>query len=256
MNVSRVGYNQMNSGYNLRMKAKVTVASKIAAATANSPIREVVLPDSILKIREIISAEKIQELAKGLAAKINNDFNSGEEIKLVCVMNGGMPFYNDIARELKVLGRETKGYFVKSSSYGVNKVSNKNPEITVLNGSNLDELRNGNVLILDELFDTGHTLLNVLNCLKVYEPKEIKSAVMFNKVGINKETRKEVEKIEGFEPDYCGTDIENDFLIGYGLDLDETQETRDLRYVGSFVSKEMKVVGHHPYFVANNTVSK
>ena len=170
-------------------------------------------------IGTLISKEEISEKVKELALRIDNDYK-GEEILLIGLLRGSVIFLSDLVRELKT---EATIDFMVVSSYGNELESSRDVKIK----QDLEEDISGrNVIIVEDIIDTGHTLKKVLEMLKIRNPKSIKICTL-----LDKPERREVK----IEVDYTGFKIPDEFVVGYGIDF--AQKHRDLPYIG-IVKKE------------------
>ncbi len=162
----------------------------------------------------LISKEDIEKKVKSLAEMIDNDFK-GESITLVGLLKGSVIFMSDLAREIKTPCRMD---FMSVSSYGNDTESSG--EVRFL--KDLDEDINGkNIVIVEDIIDTGYTLREVLKVLNARHPKTLKLCTL-----LNKKDRRLVD----IQIDYNGFDIPDEFVIGYGLDY--AQRYRNLSYIG------------------------
>ena len=166
------------------------------------------------KFGKILFTEKqIAERAKEIAAQIDKDFE-GEEVIVLCTLKGSIMWVVDIMKNLTV---GTKLDFISASSYGSSTSSSGvgkikfDPEINMYNA---------NVIVVEDIVDTGNTLKYVLAKLQERGPKTVKVCTM-----LNKESRRTAD----FHADYVGFEIDDLFVIGYGLDFD--QKYRDLPYI-------------------------
>ena len=166
-------------------------------------------------LKILFSEEQIQTRIKELAQEMNKFYN-GEEVIAICVLKGAVMFAVDLVKHLDM---PLQMEFIRLSSYGsgfstsgkVNAVDIKLPD---LNGKN--------VLIVEDIVDTGLTakfLMDFMHCN--FNAKSIKFCSLLDK----KITRK-----VDIEPDYYGFEVDNKFVVGYGLDYDENY--RNLPYVG------------------------
>ena len=170
-------------------------------------------------IGTLISKEEISEKVKELALQIDNDYKE-EKILLVGLLRGSVIFLSDLVRELKT---EATLDFMVVSSYGNELQSSRDVKIK----KDLEEDISGrNVIIVEDIIDTGHTLKKVLEMLKIRNPKSIKICTL-----LDKPERREVK----IEVDYTGFKIPDEFVVGYGIDF--AQKHRDLPYIG-IVKKE------------------
>ena len=171
-------------------------------------------------IGTLISKEEISEKVKELALQIDNDYK-GEEILLIGLLRGSVLFLSDLVREMKT---ETTLDFMVVSSYGNELESSRDVKIK----KDLEEdIRGKNVIVVEDIIDTGHTLKKVLEILKTRDPKSIKICTL-----LDKSERREVE----IEVDYTGFKIPDEFVVGYGIDF--AQKHRNLSYIGIIKKEE------------------
>lgn len=166
-------------------------------------------------VKEILLDEKqIADRVAELGAQINKDY-AGEEVIVVCVLNGAMPFTCDLMRKLE--GNIVLDSII-ASSYGSGTVSSG--EVKIKKEMKQD-VTGRNVLLVDDVYDTGTTMSLLVKNLQARGAKSVKSCVLLNKPARRKAT---------YVPDYIGYDIPDAFVIGYGLDYNERY--RELPYVG------------------------
>lgn len=169
-------------------------------------------------IEELISEEKIEAKIGELAEQINRDYE-GKELHLIVILKGSVFFACELAKRLTV---PVTMDFMSISSYGDGMVSAG--DITVR--KELDEDISGkDVLIVEDILDSGVTLYNLRILLLARGPKSLKIVSLLNK----KDNHKADVPL-----DYCGFDIPNQFVVGYGLDY--AQKHRNLPYIGVVVS--------------------
>lgn len=173
------------------------------------------------RIEVLISSDDLQKRIKEIAEQINKDF-AGEKITLVCVLKGGVMFFTDLAKYLTV---DVEFEFLDVSSYGNEQTSSG---IVKLN-KDLDVPCTGKkVVVVEDIIDTGHSLVRIKDHLLSQQPEILKIAVL-----LDKPERREA-KIE--QPDYIGFEIPNKFVVGFGLD--DGQLLRNLDYVGYVVFED------------------
>lgn len=151
--------------------------------------------------RLFIRREVISEAVNRMAKEINRDF-AGKNPLCVSVLNGSFMFASDI---LKKLIFPLQLEFLKMSSYSGTIQKN---EVRELIGMNAPE-KNRHFLILEDIVDSGNTLEKVYQCLKEFEPADIKVAALFFKPGCYRKL---------YPIDYVGLEIGDEFIVGYGLD--------------------------------------
>ena len=164
----------------------------------------------------LINEEKLQKRISELAIKISNDYKSKEEIILVCILKGAVYFAVDLSK--KLTDNDIILDFMKVSSYG------NNLESTGKINFKLDtsvSLENRNVIIVEDIIDSGITLNYLYDYLKTKNPKTLKICVL-----LDKKERRQKE----IHTDYVGFEIENKFVVGYGLDYEN--KYRNLPYIG------------------------
>lgn len=163
--------------------------------------------------RILITEEQIEKRIKSLAREIEHDFR-GREMVVISLLNGTVMFLADLMRHLNLPLRLD---FIGVSSYGLGTDSG---EIVFTKELRLD-VRGRDVLLIDDILDTGRTLRHVLPRLRLLKPRRIKVCVLLDKPS------RRVEKIRA---DYAGFEIPDYFVVGYGLDFAERY--RNLPFVG------------------------
>ena len=166
----------------------------------------------------LLDEKKIQQGVKKIADEINASFPEDETLYLICVLKGSVMFYVDLIKHLKM---PTQLEFIRLSSYGDDdKSSGRVKSIDM----NLPILEGKNILIIEDIVDTGYTANFLTNILKAEQrPKTFKFAAF-----LNKECARKVD----FTPDFYGYVVDDKFLVGYGLDYKGYY--RNLPYVGYF----------------------
>jgi hypoxanthine phosphoribosyltransferase len=168
---------------------------------------------AIRPMQTLISADTIQDRVRALADEIRRDHP--EEVHLVCVLKGAFMFLADL---LRALPDTTTIDFVAISSYG--KSTRSSGEVRLL--KDLDTgLEGRNVVIVEDIVDTGLTLTYLQDILRARGPKMLKTACL-----LSKPSRRKVD----VKVDYIGFTIEDKFVVGYGLDYAE--KYRNLSYIG------------------------
>jgi hypoxanthine phosphoribosyltransferase len=158
----------------------------------------------------LFSREKIAKEIKRLGQEISRDF-AGQEVMLIGVLKGSFLFIADLIRELEPPAVVD---FVRLASYGSETQSSGIIEFR----KELEmPIRGRNVIIVEDIIDSGYTLECLYHKLLLQQPRELKICTL-----IDKKARREVQ----IEADYVGISMEDGFIIGYGLDYDE--KYRDL----------------------------
>jgi hypoxanthine phosphoribosyltransferase len=163
--------------------------------------------------RVLITQAQLARRIQILSREIERDFR-GRETVVVALLSGTVMFLADLIRHLDVPLRLD---FMGVSSYGAGTESGK---LIITKELRLD-VRGRDVLLVDDILDTGKTMTRVLPILRALKPRRIKTCVLLNKAA------RRVEKIEA---DYVGFEIPDYFVIGYGLDYAERY--RNLPFVG------------------------
>lgn len=167
------------------------------------------------KISLMISEEEIDKRVREIAAQISEEY-AGKEVRLICILKGSIFYTCELAKRITV---PVTLDFMSVSSYGSGTVSSGNINIK----KDLDESIEGlDVIVVEDIIDSGNTLSRLIPILKERKPASIKVTTL-----LDKPERREVEDVV---VDYVGFEIEDKFVVGYGLDYD--QSYRDLPYIG------------------------
>jgi hypoxanthine phosphoribosyltransferase len=168
-------------------------------------------------IEEVLVKETtIEERVAELGAQISRDY-TGEELLIVCLLRGGITFTADLTRHLTIPHTLD---CMSLSSYGVGHyASSGNVRVNLDLMTNIEGL---NVLLVEDIVDSGRTLAHVLQMLKTREPKSLRVCVL-----LDKKYRREVPVVV----DYVGFDVPDKYVFGYGIDIDE--HYRHLPFIAS-----------------------
>ena len=161
----------------------------------------------------VLSTEQIQERTKELAERIRSDY-SGKNTLLVSVLKGSVMFLSDLMRDL---GNGFPVDFMAVTSYDGSH-STGAVEIRLYLGTNVESR---DVLIVEDIVDTGLTLQYLLEGLRARRPASVKVVTLLFKPAAFRGEK---------PPDYIGFELPNEFVVGYGMDLNE--EWRNLKFVG------------------------
>jgi hypoxanthine phosphoribosyltransferase len=161
----------------------------------------------------LLSAERIQERIDELAKQIARDY-AGRPLSVIGVLTGSLIFLADLVRRLDLPLRIG---LIQASSYRGPSVD---PGCLHIEPALAFDCRGRDILLLDDILDTGQTLSHLLEHFRSLEPSSLRVAVLLRKIGRQKLP---------LEPDYRGFDIPNVFVVGYGLDFND--EYRHLPYV-------------------------
>lgn len=162
----------------------------------------------------LISEAQIRERITGLAAEIEHDYPDAEEIHLVGVLKGGFMFMADLVRAMTT---RVSMDFMAVSSYG--KGTTSSGQVMVLKDVD-SSLEGRNVIIVEDIVDTGLTLHYLQDILKARRPRSVRTACL-----LSKPSRRRVD----VQVDYIGFTIDDQFVVGYGLDYAERY--RNLPYI-------------------------
>jgi hypoxanthine phosphoribosyltransferase len=166
--------------------------------------------------RVLIDAEAIQARVRELAAQIDRDYAATPRLVVVGVLKGSVFFMVDLLKHVHV---PVAVDFFQASSYGSGTTSG---EVRIRKDIDLS-IRGQDVLLVEDIVDTGYTLRTILDLLRFRGARSVKLCALLDKI-----SRREIE----VPIDYCGFQIEDVFVVGYGLDYDERY--RNLQYVGVY----------------------
>lgn len=164
----------------------------------------------------LIDEASLQARVAQLGAAISDDYADCHHLTLICLLKGGVMFLADLTRQISIPHEID---FMSVSSYGRGaRESSRNVRIDMDLST---ELSGKHVLIVEDIIDSGHTLDFVLPMLGARSPASLRLCTL-----LNKQSRREIE----VPIDYIGFEIEDRFVFGYGLDLDE--KFRNLPFIG------------------------
>lgn len=164
----------------------------------------------------LITEEQIKTRIAELGAEISRDYQ-GKIVHLVCILRGGVVFLTDLMRQITVPNTID---FMAVSSYGVG-ARQSTGQVRI--GLDLQEdIRGRDVLLVEDIVDSGYTIATVLEFLATRHPNSLKVCTLLDKY-----QRREIE----VPIDYCGFKIPDKFVFGYGLDIDELY--RNLPFIGA-----------------------
>jgi len=166
-----------------------------------------------MPLRPLLSEDRIQARIGEIGAQITADYAEGT-LYLVCILKGACFFLADLARAIK---RDAFIDFMAISSYGTERTSSGEVKIT----KDLDiSLQDADVLIVEDIIDSGVTLHYLTNLLKTRKPKSVRIATLLDKPE---------RRLRPVDVAYVGFQIPDEFVVGYGLDFAE--KYRNLRDV-------------------------
>ena len=166
-------------------------------------------------VDQMISAKTIAARIKDLAREIETEFASVDKLVVVGLLRGSFVFIADLVRELNL---DVEVDFLEASSYGNATESSREVRI-------LKDLRGGiegrDVLVVEDIVDTGHTMKHVLGLLNARKPHKLRSIAL-----LDKPSRREAD----VRADWTGFEIPDEFVVGYGIDY--AQHNRNLPFIG------------------------
>lgn len=166
------------------------------------------------RVRELISESDVAAKIAELGAQISKDYE-GESVFLLCILKGGVFFTTELAKRITV---PVSLDFMSVSSYGAETESSGVVRII----KDLDTSIEGkNVLVVEDIIDTGRTLAYLLDNLKQRKPKSLKLCALLDKPE---------RRVSDVAVDYTGFRIPDEFVVGYGMDYD--QKYRNLPFIG------------------------
>ncbi|MCR5793012.1 MAG: hypoxanthine phosphoribosyltransferase [Lachnospiraceae bacterium] len=166
------------------------------------------------KIRVMIPEEKVEARIKELAEQISRDYE-GKSVRLICILKGSVFFTCELAKRITV---PVTMDFMSVSSYGNGTESTGRVKII----KDLDEpVQDENILVIEDIIDSGRTLSFLLDMLKARKPESIKLCTLLDKPD---------RRVTEVKVDYTGFEIPDEFVVGYGLDY--AQNYRNLPYIG------------------------
>ena len=164
-------------------------------------------------LEEYISEKKIQKRIKRIAKQINKDYKGKKPI-FIGILNGSFILIADLVRQIKV---DCETDFLKLSSYGDDKISSG--QVRMLKELNC-EIENRDIIIIEDIVDSGLSLMFIRELIENKKPASLKFVTLLFK--------KDISNLN-FKIDYIGFEIENKFVVGYGLDF--AQKYRNLNAV-------------------------
>jgi hypoxanthine phosphoribosyltransferase len=186
-----------------------------------SSTQEEMMSQSEYDIEQLISAKSIAARIEELALEIQKQFANTEKLIVVGLLRGSFVFIADLVRELDL---PVEVDFLEASSYGDETESSR--EVRILKDLR-GEISGRDVLVVEDIVDTGFTLTHVVNLLSSRNPKTIKTIAL-----LDKPTRREVD----IKATWTGFEIPDEFVVGYGIDF--AQRNRNLPYIGCVKFKD------------------
>ena len=167
-------------------------------------------------VKVLVSEEEIRQTVERLGAEITTYYGQRDyDLLVIGLLRGSFVFMADLVREIKL---PLMLDFMTLSSYGDGTVSSGDIKVVMDLDTSIEER---DVLVVEDIVDTGNTFSKVLRMLKNRNPRSLKVCTFLNKPEA---------RIVDVKIDFCGVDIANEFAVGYGLDY--AQEYRNLPYIG------------------------
>ena len=166
--------------------------------------------------RILVSEEEIQSICSDIAKKITCDYkDSGKRLVLICILKGSIMFASEL---MKKVDMPVEIEFMKVSSYGSSTSSSG--MINIHLDLKREDLSDADFIIIEDIIDSGRTLAHLVNYLSERGANSVKTCTLLDKPS---------RRVVDFVPDYCGCEIPDEFVVGFGLDYDERY--RNLPYV-------------------------
>ncbi len=167
------------------------------------------------EIDQMISAKSIAARIEDLCCEIREEFSGTDKLVVVGLLRGSFVFIADLVRELDL---PVEVDFLEASSYGNSTESSR--EVRILKDIR-GEIQNRDVLVVEDIVDTGHTLTHVKHLLESRLPRKMKTIAL-----LDKPSRREAD----VRADWIGFEIPDEFVVGYGIDY--AQRNRNLPFIG------------------------
>ena len=174
------------------------------------------MPNRPYVIDEMISAKSIAARVEALAKEIQTSFKGTDKLVVIGLLRGSFVFIADLVRELDL---PVEVDFLETSSYGNSMESSR--EVRILKDLR-GEIEGRDILVVEDIVDTGHTLKHVLDLLATRHPRRIEVCAL-----LDKPTRREVD----VKATWTGFEIPYKFVVGYGIDF--AQRNRNLPHIGA-----------------------
>ncbi len=173
------------------------------------------MPQRPYVIDPMISAKAIAARVEELAREIQREFSGTDKLVVVGLLRGSFVFIADLVRELDL---PVEVDFIEATSYGNAMESSR--EVRILKDLR-GEIHDRDVLVVEDIVDTGHTLKHVVGLLRAKGAKRLKTIAL-----LDKPSRREVD----IAADWIGFEIPDEFVVGYGIDF--AQRNRNLDHIG------------------------
>ncbi|TWT75572.1 Hypoxanthine phosphoribosyltransferase [Posidoniimonas polymericola] len=179
-------------------------------------------------MKTLLTREELNQGVARMAGQIHDRY-ADRQLTIISVLTGSMVLVADLIREIDLPMRLG---VIEASSY--RGATTTRGELTI-NAKPMLDITGRDVLLVDDIFDTGHTLVKVIEKMQEFNPASVRSAVLLRKHG-----RQEVQAV----PDFVAFDIPDEFVVGYGLDYEDLY--RNLPYLAALEEHDLD---HHKKLV-------
>lgn len=168
-------------------------------------------------LKMLVTEKEIAEITERIAAEIDRDYANNEgRLVLLGILKGSVPFLAELMKRIK---SNPEIEFMKVSSYGSG--TKTSGSVKIILDWQRDNIQECDVVVVEDIIDSGRTLSYLCEYLKQKGARSVRTCTL-----LDKPSRREVD----FTPDYCGVEVPDEFVVGYGLDYDERY--RALPYIG------------------------
>ena len=165
----------------------------------------------------LVSEKQIDEITTALAKRICEDYKASDrKLVLICILKGSLMFTSDLMKKID-LPLEIE--FMKVSSYG--SESKSSGIINIHLDLKREDLSDADFIVIEDIIDSGNTLSHLVKYLSERGANSVRTCTLLDKPS---------RRVVSFTPDYCGMEIPDEFVVGYGLDFNE--KYRNLPYIG------------------------
>lgn len=173
------------------------------------------MQNDILKI--LVTEKEIEETTERIAAEIDRDYaGKSDHLVLLGILKGSVPFLAELMKKIK---SNPEIELMKVSSYG--KGTKSSGSVKIILDWQRENIEECDIIVVEDIIDSGRTLSYLCEYLKQKGARSVRTCTL-----LDKPSRREV----AFEPDYCGIQVPDEFVVGFGLDYDEMY--RALPYIG------------------------
>lgn len=163
----------------------------------------------------LVTEQQIDEITTRIAKEITEDYKNSKKLVLVCILKGSLMFTAELMKKIPM---HAEIEFMKVSSYGSSTVSTGVLNIHL--DMKREDLSDADFVIVEDIIDSGNTLSRLVKYLRERGANSVKTCTLLDKPD---------RRVVDFVPDYCGMQIPDEFVVGFGLDYDE--KYRNLPYV-------------------------